>query len=130
MWRWSTCSGLTIFEFINHDKVTFLSARTSPNSHHFPHQVKRVLPLDFALEREPKNIFHYQCDIENCIDQVLKYYLMEMNIHTQNLLVCNSGQYIYIKGLFNFFFVLQDLIDRINYFWRIAFLRNLPLTDF
>ena len=33
-------SGLTIFEFINHDKVTFLSARISPNSPHFPRQVK------------------------------------------------------------------------------------------
>ena len=47
---------------------------------------------------------------------------MNMNIHTQNLPVCNSGQYIYITGLCNFFFALQDLIDRINsYFQRIAF---------
>ena len=30
-----------------------------------------------------------------------------MNIHTWNLPTCNSGQYIYITGLCNFFFVLQ-----------------------
>ena len=34
-------------------------------------------------------------------------------------------------GLRNFFFVLQDLIDKINsYFQRIAFQRNLFLIDF
>ena len=48
-----------------------------------------------------------------------------------NLLVCNSGQYTYVMDLFNFSFVLQDLIDRINsYFQRIGFKRNLLLTDF
>ena len=36
--------------------------------------------------------------------------------------VCNSGQYTYVMGLCNFFFVLQDFNDRINsYFRRIAF---------
>ena len=45
-----------------------------------------------------------------------------MNIYTWNLLVCDSGQHTYVMGLFNFFFVLQDLIDRINsYFQIIAF---------
>ena len=44
-----------------------------------------------------------------------------MNIYTRNLPVCNSGQYIYVTGLCNFFFVLQDLIEGINYFQRIAF---------
>ena len=41
------------------------------------------------------------------------YYLIHMNIYTQNLPVCNSGQYTCVAGLCNFFFVLQDLIDRI-----------------
>ena len=51
-----------------------------------------------------------------------------MNLYTQNLSVCNSGQHTYVIGLFSFFFVLQDLIDRINsYFQRIAFQRNLLL---
>ena len=51
-----------------------------------------------------------------------------MNIYTQNLPVCNSGQHTYVTGLFNFFFVLQDLIDRIDsYFQRIAFQKNLLL---
>ena len=53
-----------------------------------------------------------------------------MNIYTRNLPVCNSGQHTYVTGLFNFFFVLQDLIDRIDsYFQRIAFQRNLLLID-
>ena len=44
-----------------------------------------------------------------------------MSIHTRDLPVCNSGQYIYVIGLRNFFFVLQDLIDRINsYFQRVS----------
>ena len=39
--------------------------------------------------------------------------------------------YIYVTGLFNFFFVPQDLIDRINfYFQKIAFQRNLLLIGF
>ena len=35
-----------------------------------------------------------------------------------NLLVYNSGQHTYVTGLFNFFFVLQDLIDRIDSYSR------------
>ena len=51
-----------------------------------------------------------------------------MNIYLRNLTVCNSGQNTYVMGLFNFFFVLQDLIDRIDsYFQRIAFQKNLLL---
>ena len=45
-----------------------------------------------------------------------------MTIYTLNLPVCNSGQYTYVMGLCNFFFLLQDLIDRVDsYFQRIAF---------
>ena len=52
-------------------------------------------------------------------------------IYTRNLPVCNSCLYIYVTGLRNFFFVPQDLIDRINsYFQRIAFWRNLLLIGF
>ena len=40
--------------------------------------------------------------------------------------VCNSGQYIYVMGLCNFFFVPQDLTDKINsYFQIIGFLEEL-----
>ena len=54
-----------------------------------------------------------------------------MNVFTWNLSVCNSGQHTYVMGLFNFFFVLQDLIDRIDsYFQRIAFQGNLLLIGF
>ena len=58
-------------------------------------------------------------------------YLIDMNIFTRRLSVCNPGQHTYFTGLFNFFFVLQDLIDRIDsYFQRIAFQRNLLLIVF
>ena len=86
-----------------------------------------------ALERDPKNIFYYQPDEENCTDQVLSFLLFDRHeyIYTRNLSVCNSGQHTYATGLFNFFFVLQDLIDRIDsYFQRIAFQRNLLLIGF
>ena len=85
-----------------------------------------AFPFDFALERDPKKIFHYQRDVENSTDQVLNfYYSIDMNIYTRNILACNSGQHTYVMGLFNFFFALQDLIDRIYfYFQRIAFQRD------
>ena len=70
--------------------------------------------------RGPKNIFYYQRDVENYRDQVLNF--------LRNLPVCNSGQHTYDTGLLNFYFVLQDLIDRIDsYFQRIAFQKNLFL---
>ena len=48
-----------------------------------------------------------------------------------NIPICNSGQYIYVTGLCNFFFVPQDLIDIINsYFQRIDFQRNFLLFGF
>ena len=107
---------------------------------HFPRQVKHVrfprqvkhVRFNFVLEGDLKNIFYYQRDIENHTDQALNFcYLIDMNIYTQNLLVCNSCQHAYVTDLCNFFFVLQDLIDRINsYFQRIAFRRNLLLIGF
>ena len=111
-----------LFEFINHDKVTFFP---------LPSPIKTcALPFDFTLERDPKNIFNSQSDVENYTDQVLNFLLYDGHeyIHTQNLLVCNSGQYISVTSLHN---VLQDLIDRISsYFQRIAFQRNLLLIGF
>ena len=52
---------------------------------HFPRQVKRALPFDFALERDPKNIFYYQRDIENYTDQILNFLLLVRHeyIHTE-----------------------------------------------
>ena len=53
---------------------------------HFPRQVKRALPFDFALERDPKNIFYYQRDIENYTDHVLNFLLFDSHeyIHTES----------------------------------------------
>ena len=70
-WRWPNFSGLTIFEFINHYKVTFFSARACPN---FPLPLPSkacTLPSDFALERDPKSILYYQCDVEDYTNQLL-----------------------------------------------------------
>ena len=62
------------------------------------------------------------------MDQVLSYLFDRYEyIHTESS-IFNSGQHTYVTGLFNFFFVLQDLIDRIDsYFQRIAFQKNLLL---
>ena len=60
----------------------------------------------FVLEIDPKNIFHYQCDIKNYKDEVLNFhYIVDINLYTQNLPVYNSGRYIYVMGLCNFFFL-------------------------
>ena len=86
-----------------------------------------------AIERDPKNIFYYQHDVENYTGtrSSIFCYSIDINISKQNLLVCNSGQHTYVMDVFNFFFVLQDLIDRINpYFQGIAFQRNLLLIGF
>ena len=73
-------------------------------------------------------MLYHQCDIENYTDQVFNFLLFDRHeyIHTKS-----SGQHTYVMGLFNFFFVLQDLIDRIDsYFQRIAFQGNLVLIGF
>ena len=36
-----------------------------------------ALPFNFALERDSKNIFSYQCDVENYMDEVLKFLLFD-----------------------------------------------------
>ena len=45
-----------------------------------------ALPFDFGLERGPKNIFYYQCDVENYTDQVLDFLLFVRHeyIHTES----------------------------------------------
>ena len=110
---------MTIFEFINHNKVTFPSAR-SPNFSHFPRQVKYVRFPSIPLQRGARKIFSNFSVTERIVRtrSSIFYYLIDMNIQTRNISVCNSGQYIYITGLGNFFFVLQDLIDRIILIFR------------
>ena len=66
------------------------------------------------LEKDPKNIFNYQSDAENYKEQVLNFLLFDKHEYTDNLRVCNSGQYIYTTGLCIFPFVTQDLIDIIE----------------
>ena len=78
-------SGLTLFEFINYDKLPF------PQQDHldifpFPRQVKHVrFPLDLALERDLKNVFHSQRDVEYYTDQVLNFLLFDRQYtHTES----------------------------------------------
>ena len=101
-----------IFEFINHHQVTFSSARTSPNFSHFPHQVKHVCFPLILHQRETRKIFSIISMTQRIIwtRSLIFYYLLDMNIYTQNLLVCNSSHYIYVTGLCNFFFVFKILL--------------------
>ena len=86
-----------------------------------------VLPFDFTSERDLKNF----CNI-SMMQKIMRtrssifYHLIEMNTYIQNFLVFNSGHYIYGTGLCNFFFVLLDLIDRIDSYFQ----RNLLLIGF
>ena len=89
-----------------------------------------VLPFNFALERDPKNIFFCQRDIASYMDQVLNFFydLIDINTYTMNLPVCNSGLYTYVTSLYNFFFAPRNLTERIDSsFQRIAFQRNVLL---
>ena len=122
-----------IYELINHYKVTFFSARTSQNCCHFHRHVNHVRFSSTLRKRATRKIFSGLSVTYRIIRtrSSIFCYLIYMNIYTRNLPVCNSGQYIHFTGLRNFFFVLQDLIDRINsYFQRIAFQRNLLLIGF
>ena len=92
-----------------------------------------ALPFNFMLERDPKNIFYYQHEVVSYTDQVLNFFMtwIDMNKYTLNLPVWNSGLHTYVTDLYNFFFVLQELIDRLDsYFQRVAFQRNLLLIGF
>ena len=82
MWRWPNFSDLTIFEFIDHCKVTFFSARTCPNFSHFPRQVKHVCFPLISHQRETRN----QHDVDTYMDQVLNFLLFDRHeyIHQES----------------------------------------------
>ena len=67
-------------------KLPFLSKNMS-KFFHLPSPSKPcALPFNFMLERDPKNIFYHQRDIENYKDQVLNFLLFDRheNIHTES----------------------------------------------
>ena len=123
-------SGLTIFEFMNQDKVTFFSARTSLTFTHYPPSPSGTcaLPFDFMLgRRDSQIIFYYQCDVRIIRTRSLVvYYLINMNT-SRIVVVFISCQYIYVPGFCLFY--LRHFIDRIyTYFQRISFRKNwLPI---
>ena len=46
----------------------------------FPHSSPSktcALPQNFALERDPENIFYHKYDVENCMDQLLNFLLFD-----------------------------------------------------
>ena len=45
-----------------------------------------MLPFDFTLGRDPKNIFYYQRDVENYTDQVFNFLLFDRHeyAHTES----------------------------------------------
>ena len=119
---------LTIYEFINHYKVTFYQQEyvqifplPSPS-------ITCALPFDFALDRDPKNIFYYHRDVENYTDQVLIFfYLIDMNIFTQRIF----RSVVLVSILMLWVYLTFSLIDRIgSYFQKVAFRRNLFLIGF
>ena len=120
---------LTIYEFINHYKVTFLSARICPN---FPTSLAKhnmCASLWFRVrERDPKNIFYYHRDVENYTDQVLIFFcLIDMNIYTQRIF----RSVVLVSILMLRVYLTFSLIDRIgSYFQKITFRRNLFLIGF
>ena len=63
-------------------KLPFPQQEHLINFSHFLRQVKRALPFDFALERDPKNIFYYQRDVANYTDQVLGFLLFDRHEYT------------------------------------------------
>ena len=57
-------------------KLHFSQQERLHNFSLFPCQVKRVLLLGFVLQRDLKNIFYYQHDAENCMKQVLDFFII------------------------------------------------------
>ena len=84
-------------------KLPFLSKNMSKFSPLLSPSKTCALPFDFTLEQDPKNIFYYQCNVENYTDQVLNFLLFDGHEYIMNLAFCNSGQYTYVMSLCNFF---------------------------
>ena len=84
-----------------------------------------ALPFDFTLERDPKNI--------RTTSSLFCCSMIDMNKCTHNLrsvilvsILVLQVYYTCVTGLLLFFFVLQDLIDRIDsYLQRIALFTEL-----
>ena len=77
---------------VNHYKVTFFSARTYPQIFPLPTPSKAcALPFDFALERDRKNIFYYQCNVKNYMGQVPNFQVGHPPLYV-TFSICLSGR--------------------------------------
>ena len=122
-WRWPNFSCLTVFEFINHYKVTF------PQQEHV-----QIFPLPSpskacALPFEKYLLLTaWRTEVSEPGPQFLLFD-RHRYIHTESSALKFWSAYLCYG--FNFFFVLKDLISRIDsYFQRIAFQRNLLVIGF
>ena len=80
------------------------------------------LPFDFLLERDPKNIFYYQREVENYTDQVLGFLLFDKHEYTHGIF-----RFAILVSIFMLRVYVTFSLFRINYFRTIAFQRNLLL---
>ena len=73
------------------------------------------------LEEDPKNILHYQCQVESYMNLVLEIYLHDKHEYAHGIFrsVIPVSKFTF-TGLFSFFFVPL----------RIAFQRNIFLISF
>ena len=66
-----------------------------------------AVPFDFVLERDPKNIFYYQRDVKNYMDQVLDFLLFD--------------RHEYIHGIFPSVILVGTLMLRFNATFSLFF---------
>ena len=71
----------------------------------FPSPSKTCASLPFCARERPEKYLLLSEWCKRIIQtrSSIFCYLIDMNIYTQNLPVCNSGQHTYVTGLFNFF---------------------------
>ena len=72
-----------------------------------------VLPFNFVLERDPKNISYFQDDVENYTDQVLDFLLHDRHEYIQNLPV---GWSVYSSYGFMYLFLCHSRFASQNQF--------------
>ena len=92
----------------------------------FPSPSKTCASLPFCARERPEKYLLLSEWCKRIIQtrSSIFCYLIDMNIYTQNLPVCNSGQHTYVTGLFNFFFVLQDSNKMNSTFTLLSWLYN------
>ena len=122
-------SDLTIFEFINKEKVTLFLARTTANFPHFPCQVDHIRFPSISCQRETRKIF----SITSVTWRILRicprffYYLINMNIKWNPSLQFWS---VYFCYGFIHLFLCSSRFDWENYFLLSGYSFSEELTSY